>query len=240
MSTIDRPGPADATDADPAPLLWDGQRLDQPTFHELYLQTPDDFRAELIDGVVYTMSSPVSPDHAKPDADWAWFLKSYAIETPGTVVHVNGTTKLDHRSEVQPDSALLIRPSHGGRTGIDAKGYTTGSPELVVEVSFSTAKLDLTAKKLVYERAGALEYIVHEVARRAIHWFALDADRFQPLPLDDDGVHRSRAFPGLWLDAAAFLIDDGRAVLDRLRLGLASPEHADFVARLAQSRGNRP
>ena len=44
--------------AEVPPLLVDGQRLDQPTFHELYSRTPEKFRAELIDGVVNVMSSP--------------------------------------------------------------------------------------------------------------------------------------------------------------------------------------
>jgi hypothetical protein len=49
--------------------------------------------------------------------------------------------------------------------------------------------------------------------------------------------YRSEVFPGLWLDARAiFTRDHGRrdGILER---GLATSEHADFVAKLAQARG---
>jgi hypothetical protein len=39
------------------PSLIDGERLDQPTFHERYVAMPEDTRAELVDGVVHMMSS---------------------------------------------------------------------------------------------------------------------------------------------------------------------------------------
>ena len=224
-----------------SPILFDGQRLDQPTFHELYLRTPEDFRAELIEGVVYVMSSPVNPKrHGRPGFNMALFLNTYSAETPGTVVQGNSTVKLAPDSEVQPDAALLIEPAFGGRTTEDEREYTIGCPELVAEISSTTLPIDLTAKKRLYERAGALEYVVHDVSHRAIHWFSLQDGRFEPMPMDADGLIRSRAFPGLWLDPSALLRADRSAVLRTVRLGLESPEHAVFVRRLEQNRANRP
>jgi hypothetical protein len=43
------------------------------------------------------------------------------------------------------------------------------------------------------------------------------------------GLVKSRIFPGLWLDPAALLQGDTKAVLAALRRGLDSPEHA-FVS----------
>ena len=43
------------------PPFQNGDKMDQKTFHALYEQTPDGFKAELIGGIVY-MASPVSPD----------------------------------------------------------------------------------------------------------------------------------------------------------------------------------
>ena len=51
----------------------------------------------------------------------------------------------------------------------------------------------------------------------------------------DDGVLRSRFFPGLWLQPEAFLAGDLAQVLAVLQEGLASEEHGAFVARLNQS-----
>jgi hypothetical protein len=41
-------------------------------------------------------------------------------------------------------------------------------------------------------------------------------------------------FPGLWLDPAALLRRDGKRVREVLDQGLATPEHAAFVAKLAR------
>jgi hypothetical protein len=46
-------------------------------------------------------------------------------------------------------------------------------------------------------------------------------------------------FPGLWVHADAFLNRDYKKVLSVLRKGLASGEHAAFVAKLAKKRAAR-
>ncbi len=228
------------TVAEEIPSLHDGQELDQPAFHEIYSRYPEDFRAELIDGVVYLMNMPLHSDHADPDGILIGFLFTYSIETAGTSIKPNVTTLLGPRSEVQPDCCLLIDPASGGRTAKDAKGAVINAPELIVEVASSTLRVDLNAKKKVYEEAGALEYVVFDVPHRKFHWFVLREGRFEPLPIDADGLYRSRAFPGLWLDEAAFVRGDGRSLVAALRRGLESPEHAEFVHRLEQNRANRP
>jgi Uma2 family endonuclease len=241
LEDLDSFGPDDPGPTVQVPLLYDGQRLDQPTFHDLYLRTPEDFRAELIEGVVHVMSSPVNPKkHGRPHMSFGWFLYSYRIDTPGTEGQDDSTTKLDQKNEVQPDCSLLVDPSFGGQTGEDSHYYTTGCPELVVEIASSTLHVDLNVKMRLYERAGAKEYIVYDEPHRKIHWYIARNGRFEPLELDQQGIYRSEAFPGLWLDPEAFLRDDGRAVMAALRRGLDSPEHAAFVERLRQNRANRP
>ena len=243
MATFDDQGSTESTDPRQAvaePLLYDGQRLDQPTFHEIYSRMPEDFRAELIDGVVYLMNMPVFEDHGRPFASMNGVLYLYSVETPGTIVQADTSTKLGPRSEVQPDAALLIDPRFGGRTRSGDGRFTLDAPELVVEVSSSSLRLDLNAKKKVYEEAGALEYAVFDVGHEKFHWFVLAGGRFEPLAIEPDGRFHSRAFPGLWLDEAAFVRGDGQAVVAALRLGLESQEHADFVDRLRANRANRP
>ena len=56
--------------------------------------------------------------------------------------------------------------------------------------------------------------------------------KFEELPLGADGILRSETFPGLWLDPAALVNKDRQRLLEVLRQGLASPEHAAFVAKL--------
>jgi hypothetical protein len=49
-------------------------------------------------------------------------------------------------------------------------------------------------------------------------------------------LYRSTVFPGLWLDPQALLKDDIDIVVKALERGLATPEHAAFVQRLAAAR----
>jgi hypothetical protein len=55
-------------------------------------------------------------------------------------------------------------------------------------------------------------------------------------PLDEYGLYRLESFPGLWLDPQALIDGDTRRFRAVVDLGLATPEHADFVARLAAAR----
>ena len=58
-------------------------------------------------------------------------------------------------------------------------------------------------------------------------------------PLGPDGFYRSTVFPGLWLDPVALVQGNTRRLRAVVDLGLASPEHADFVARLANGTPGR-
>ena len=100
----------------------------------------------------------------------------------------------------------------------------------------SSTSIDLHAKLNVYRRHGVKEYVVWRVLEETIDWLVLNEGRFDPLPPEANHVYKSRVFPGLWLDAAAMIRRDGLAVLKTLHEGLATQEHAEFVARLQQRR----
>ncbi len=132
----------------------------------------------------------------------------------------------------QPDVCLFIDPASGGQARISDDDYLEDAPELVAEVAASSVSYDLTAKFEVYRRNGVREYLVWRVQDREVDWFKLRGKRFVRLPLDDSGLYRSKVFPGLWLDPAALIRGDTPALQAALQRGLASPEHAAFVARL--------
>jgi hypothetical protein len=50
---------------------------------------------------------------------------------------------------------------------------------------------------------GVREYIVWQVYDGRIDWFVLEDERYVLLQPGEDGVARSRVFPGLWLDVEA-------------------------------------
>ena len=129
---------------------------------------------------------------------------------------------------------MLIRPELGGQTRRE-QGYLAGGPELVVEIARSSRKIDLGPKYRDYERAGVLEYLVVALDPDEIHWFVRRDDRLERLVPGPDGLHRSEVFPGLWLDPQALFAEDLDGLITTLDLGLATPEHAGFVARLAQA-----
>jgi Uma2 family endonuclease len=110
---------------------------------------------------------------------------------------------------------------------------------LVVEISKATRYVDLVPNRADYERAGVQEYVVRAIEPDEIFWFDQERGALVQRPIDDDGLYRSKVFPGLWLDPQALVSGDRwrlRAVIDQ---GCATPEHAAFVERLSQARGAR-
>jgi Uma2 family endonuclease len=215
--------------------LEQGDHLTRDEFERRYDAMPELKKAELIEGVVH-MPSPVRWNcHASPHVDVITWLGVYRAATPGTQAGDNGSLRLDTENEPQPDAALIVLPSHGGRVRISADDYIEGGPELIVEVASSSASIDLNLKLRVYERNGVQEYVVWRVLEQQVDWFVLRGGHFDRLAPDPAGCYRSEVFPGLWLDPAALVRRDLAAVLVTLQQGLATAEHAVFVAALQRA-----
>jgi Uma2 family endonuclease len=217
------------------PPLENGDQLDQKTFHERYEAMPEDVRAELIGGIVY-MASPQKLPHSRTTRIVGRWMDEYVEATPGTDSFPGATDILGPKSEPEPDDCLLILPECGGQSWEDKKGYLCGAPELIVETASTTESRDLHQKKNDYEVAGVLEYVVAALRSKKIFWFVLRGGKYQEMKPDADGIHRSKVFPGLWLDPDALLRCDRKKLLAVLRKGLRSPEHRTFVAKLAARR----
>lgn len=215
------------------PLLRDGMKLSQSEFHRLYESTPPGFRAELIGGFVY-VASPQKRLTGQRQFGLADVASDYEDATPGVEMDMGATTILDDAAEPEPDVSLSIRPESGGKVRVNDAGYLVGAPELVIEVSDSTLARDLGPKREDYRRAGVREYLVLAVPAGRLYGFDLASGG--ELAPDDDGVYRSRAFPGLWIDERAALAADRVALLAALEAGLATREHAAFVKALAKAR----
>jgi Uma2 family endonuclease len=215
------------------PKLQNGDVLDADEFWRRYQAMPG-VKAELIEGVVH-MPSPVNAeDHGDPHADLVTWVGMYRIDTPGVRASDNSTVRLGDDAVPQPDGSLRI--VSGGRTRM-SEGYIQGGPELAAEVAASSVSIDRNARFRDYQAAGIQEYIIWRTEDRAIDWFVLEGGRYVPLPPGPDGILRSRVFSGLWLDHAALIAGDMRRVREVLNMGLATPEHVAFVARLRASPG---
>ena len=217
--------------ATPIPPLRAGDRLSAEEFERRYSAMPELKKAELIEGVVY-MPSPVrADDHGEQHADLMSWLGAYRAYTPGIQCCDNSTVRLDSEGEPQPDGLMRIRPEYGGRSRT-VDGYVVGGPELTAEVSASTVSYDLHDKLETFRLSGVQEYVVWRVEDRAVDWFRLINDRYEPLALSTAGRYESLVLPGLWLDALALTSGNMARVLEVAQLGVASAEHAAFVARL--------
>jgi Uma2 family endonuclease len=222
------------------PSLEAGDRLSRTEFERRYEAHPEIPRAELIEGVVY-MASPVRfVQHSHLHRVLATWLGVYESATPGVNGGDNATVRLEFDNEPQPDALLRLEPEQGGRSRITKDDYLEGPPELIVEIAASSVAYDLYDKKQAYQRNGVQEYLAVQVYEQRVDWFALREGVYEALTPDEGGVLCSKVFPGLWLQPAALWSEDLRGLLAVLQEGLASPEHATFVARLQTptSQGN--
>lgn len=216
------------------PRLEAGDRLTRQEFERRYEAMPDVKKAELIEGVVY-MPSPVRhPEHGRPHASIVGWLMVYRAYTPFTDISDNATVRMDGINEPQPDAILFIDQQAVGGASISPDSYIEGAPELVAEVSASTASYDLHDKLQAFQRNGVREYIVWSVEDGKIDWFRLRGGKYLRVRPGADGIIRSSVFPGLWLNVNAMLADDLSCVLADLQEGLKSKQHAAFVKRLAR------
>lgn len=231
MSTVTRETVSDDAPRRIVAMLENGDRLTLAEFERRYDAMPEVKKAELIEGVVY-MGSPVRQDrHGEPHSSLMTWLGVYRASTQRVSTGDNPTVKLDPDNMLQADCVLFLKPEAGGRVRLDAKGYITGSPELVAEIAASSVSIDLYEKLKVYRRNGVKEYLVWRVEDEQIDWFVLREGVYERLKSGPDWILKSEAFPGLWLDSAAMLRGDLASVLKVLGEGLLSPEHANFVNR---------
>ena len=216
------------------PPLHNGDRLTRAEFERRYEAMPPNVKAELVEGKVYMLTSVRLQSHGQPHSLIVTWLGVYATATPGTIPADNATARFDPDNEPQPDAMLFIDPACGGQARISDDDYLEGAPELAVEVAASSASYDLHDKKRAYRRNGVQEYLVWRTRDEAFDWFVLEDERYVPLEPGEDGVIRSRVFPGLHLDVEALLEGNGAAVLDVVRRGTETDAHTAFVRELEE------
>lgn len=216
------------------PVLRDGDRMDAAEFVRRWEALPEPRpRAELLDGKVHFNTMSISEArHAVPQSDMIYLLMTYMLATPGTRACAPASLRLGWRNMPEPDAYLRVLETHGGLSHRAEDGFVDGPAELVVEVAAATVARDTGLKFGIYRRNGVLEYLVWRTEGGVLDWYVRREDRFDPLPPADDGVFRSEAFPGLWVDGEALRRGDLPAAVRTLQQGLASPEHAAFVERL--------
>jgi Uma2 family endonuclease len=210
--------------------LQSGDILSVAEFHRRYQQHPEIKKADLVEGVVY-VSSPVHAEHGEAHLKVNFWIGSYLAQTPGIRAADNLSVRLDNENEVQPDVCLWLRD---GQAQIGEDRLLSGAPDLVIEVAASSASYDLYQKRRVYQRSGVREYLVLIAYEEEARWFSLEEGVFQPIAAED-GVLRSRIFPGLWLNPDHIWAGDFAAMQALVQQGCQSAEHAEFIEKMKPS-----
>lgn len=214
------------------PPLENGDRLTREEFHRRYQAMPKNVKAELVKGIVY-MALPVRvKNHGKPHAIMMSVFGFYQMSTNGVDLLDNVTYIASDYYEPQPDAVLRIEEACGGKSWVNDDDYLEGSPELIVEISSSTASYDLHDKLEIYEKKGVREYIVWRVLDNQIDWFYLENESYKRVAPNKQGIIESKVFAGLLLNIEAMLKNDLQKVLTDLQKGLQSKKYKDFAESL--------
>jgi Uma2 family endonuclease len=215
------------------PLLVNGDRMKQPEFHRRYREHTDRIKIELIGGIVY-VNPPLRWPHRVYHEELGFTLGIYRRATPGVELGPDATTILGEESEPRPDLTLRVLTECGGQSRVNDEGYIEGPPELLAEVAYSSRAIDLNQKRVDYEKAGVLEYLVLSIEDEQLFWFHFPSGA--TIKANRQGVYRSTVFPGLWIHEQALLGRDSARLQKFLQQGLKSKPHAAFVKRLERAR----
>jgi len=205
-------------------------------FHNLYETADENFKAELIGGIVFVWQS-LGRSHGKSHVRLSSVADRYVASTAGIEVCDNSTVFLSEKDEVQPDLFIRVLPEFGGQShNAYESQYVAGAPELVAEVAHSSKAIDLHHKLRRYAKCGVLEYVVICLSPKRIYWFDLSKSTQQKIYPDEHGIFKSSCFPGLWIHGEALLSMDYKLSMKIVDEGLSSPEHALFVEQLTTKR----
>jgi Uma2 family endonuclease len=215
------------------PPLENGDRLTRAEFRRRWEAMPEVTRAELIEGIVFMGAAVRHRQHGRPQRILVGWLDRYVSNTPGLDGGDNASIGLDEQNEPQPDAYLFLPSAMGSRLKELEDGYLEGPPDWIGEVAASSVSIDMHFKLEVYRRSGVQEYLVWRVRDKAVDWFMRDQDQFVLMPLED-GIYKSRLFPGLWLDPTALVSGQLKRLHAVLLRGMTSPEYLEFAKQVAK------
>ena len=166
-------------------------RLTYADLEAIPQERPGD-RHELIDGELIVTPSPI-PVHQLISANIEYALMQHVRQLGlGMLLHAPVDIRFTPGNVLIPDIIFIARERLNiiGPTTIDA------APDLVVEIlSPRTRRRDLATKRDLYARFGVQEYWIVDPEARTVTVLALIGDRYQPVPVADDGAIRSRVLP---------------------------------------------
>lgn len=162
---------------------------------EDYYALPDDRRVELIDGVIYDMSSPTFV-HQDILSEIFWQIKKHIDSKKGNCKPLMSALDVrldcDNKTIVQPDILIICEKNKDKirRWGI------MGAPDFALEVlSSSTRKKDMTLKLHKYANACVREYWILDPDKQKLIVYDLEHEEF-PVIYDLQGTAPVNIFHG--------------------------------------------
>ncbi len=121
-------------------------------------------KTELIEGAIYAMQGQFrAHSFAKSQLAYRLYAQLQSMRSPLTPI-VEGTVSMPPISAPEPDISITAAPRGEGYIPLD-------SVALAIEVSDSTAAMDMREKAVLYSRKGVPEYWVLEIPAATLHQF---------------------------------------------------------------------
>ena len=166
---------------------------------EDYYNSPEDVRAELIDGQFYDIASP-SRIHQEILGFLFLGISSYIRSKNGDckVYPAPFAVKLfedDNKTIVEPDISIICDPKKLTDRGC------TGAPDWIIEiVSPSTASHDYIRKLKLYADAGVKEYWIVDPDKKSVYVYHLEEDKFEVTTFTFQDKIKANIYEDLWID----------------------------------------
>ncbi len=185
-----------------APTETEPPRL-KMTYEEFLAWSDEDTYAEWVDGEVI-VHMPPKPLHQELATVLLQLLGLFAgIFDLGKIYTAPMQMKLPGRGPGREPDILFVSKDHAARVIEDR---LDGPADLVIEIiSDDSVSRDRDDKFYEYEAGGVPEYWILDPRpnRRRAFFYQLDErGQYRPIPIGPDGIYRSRALPGFWLNVA--------------------------------------
>jgi len=168
------------------------------SFEDFLEWVDEDTRAEWVDGQII-MTSPAGDNHQMV-RDFLILVMKPFVETHGLGWIRGGfLMKTEVRpSGREPDIVFVAEE----RRNVVTPTYLDGPADLVVEIiSPDSIERDRGEKFVEYEAAGIPEYwLLDPLRQEALFYWRGEDNLYHAAPIDPEGIYRSQALPGFWLD----------------------------------------
>ncbi|MDR2258250.1 MAG: Uma2 family endonuclease [Treponema sp.] len=161
-----------------------------------YLETDDDYRAEIFDGALYVKSPPA---RYHQDISRNLLLKignflegeSYKVYAAPFGVRLFPKSDLSDDTYVEPDITVVCDPAK-----LDDRGCK-GPPDMIVEIlSPANRQNDMLIKFRKYLRAGVREYWIVDPEGKTVHVCILDGEQYRVSVYDETQTVPVTVLPG--------------------------------------------